>query len=122
MASNITHDDTFQLYDLRVEVVCPPGKRIMCGAKEGDHFILQGEMLYLPQGQGMSIYSLGTDGFIHAALLGMLILYSCSPPTACSEAAHDSQERLDHHRCTDRVPRPRLPLSVEDFQRSKSHV
>lgn len=52
-------DDTFTLYDLRVEVVCPPGSRIMCGAKEGDYFTLEGEMLYLPPGQGISIYSLG---------------------------------------------------------------
>ncbi|KAG1728176.1 uncharacterized protein EDB91DRAFT_1060765 [Suillus paluster] len=50
--------DTFQLYDLRVEVICPPGERILCGAKEGDHFILEGEMLHLPPGQGFSIYSL----------------------------------------------------------------
>ena len=52
-------DDSFQLYDLRVEAICPPGERIMCGAKIGDHFLLQGEMLYLPPGQGFSIYSLG---------------------------------------------------------------
>ncbi|KAI0324901.1 hypothetical protein GY45DRAFT_1261932, partial [Cubamyces sp. BRFM 1775] len=52
-------DDTFQLYDLKVEVVCPAGQRIMCGAKEGDYFTLEGEMLYLPPGQGISIYSLG---------------------------------------------------------------
>ena len=56
--STASTDDSFQLYDLRVEVVCPPGKRIMCGAKEGDYFTLQGEMLYLPPGQGISIYSL----------------------------------------------------------------
>jgi len=53
-------DDSFELYDLRVEAVVPPGKRIMCGAREGDHFTLQGEMLHLPAGQGFSIYSLGT--------------------------------------------------------------
>lgn len=52
-------NDCFQLYDLRVEVICPPGERIMCGATIGDHFILQGEMLHLPPGQGFSIYSLG---------------------------------------------------------------
>jgi len=52
-------DDSFSLYDLRVEVVCPPGKRILCGAKPGDYFILEGEMLRLPAGQGFSIYSLG---------------------------------------------------------------
>lgn len=51
-------DDSFELYDLRVEVVIPEGKRIMCGAKEGDHFVLEGEMLRLPPGQGFSIYSL----------------------------------------------------------------
>ncbi|KAL7280181.1 hypothetical protein PYCCODRAFT_1430818 [Trametes coccinea BRFM310] len=51
-------DDSFALYDLRVEVVCPAGKRIMCGAKEGDYFTLEGEMLHLPPGQGISIYSL----------------------------------------------------------------
>ncbi|KAH8691463.1 hypothetical protein BGW36DRAFT_304655 [Talaromyces proteolyticus] len=53
-------DDSFQLYDLRVEVACPAGKRIMCGAKEGDYFTLQGEMLYLPPNQGVSIYSLSS--------------------------------------------------------------
>jgi len=56
-ASNL---DEFQLYDLRVEVVCPEGERILCGARPGDYFILQGEMLYLPSGQGISIYSLCT--------------------------------------------------------------
>ena len=58
-------DDGFELYDLRVEVVSPPGARILCGAKPGDHFELQGEMLRLPEGQGFSIYSL-------AALLPLL--------------------------------------------------
>jgi hypothetical protein len=53
------NDDSFTLYDLRVEVICPPGERILCGAKPGDHFILEGEMLRLPPGQGFSIYSLG---------------------------------------------------------------
>ncbi|KPM42661.1 hypothetical protein AK830_g3889 [Neonectria ditissima] len=51
-------DESFDLYDLRVEVVCPPGKRILCGANEGDYFTLQGEMLHLPPNQGISIYSL----------------------------------------------------------------
>ncbi|PON26625.1 hypothetical protein TGAM01_v204635 [Trichoderma gamsii] len=58
MSKDTAHDDSFQLYDLRVEVVCPPGKRIMCGAKEGDYFTMQGEMIYLPPNQGISIYSL----------------------------------------------------------------
>lgn len=58
-AADAAADDSFELYDLRVEVVCPPGERIMCGAKEGDYFTLEGEMMYLPPGQGVSIYSLG---------------------------------------------------------------
>lgn len=54
-------DDSFELYDLRVEVVVPAGdgRRVLCGAQPGDHFTLQGEMLALPPGQGFSIYSLG---------------------------------------------------------------
>jgi hypothetical protein len=59
VALEMASDDSFQLYDLCVEVVCPQGSKILCGAKEGDHFTLQGEMLYLPANQGISIYSLG---------------------------------------------------------------
>lgn len=54
-------NDTFELYDLRVDVICPPNERILCGAKDGDYFILQGEMLKLPPDQGISIYSLSTN-------------------------------------------------------------
>src|ERR671923_81020 len=53
-------DDSFELYDLRVEVVAPEGGPIYCGAKVGDYFELRGEMLYLPPGQGISIYSLAS--------------------------------------------------------------
>jgi uncharacterized repeat protein (TIGR04076 family) len=48
----------FELYDLKVEVIVPPGARVLCGARAGDWFELRGEMLYLPPGQGFSIYSL----------------------------------------------------------------
>jgi uncharacterized repeat protein (TIGR04076 family) len=51
-------DDAFELYDLRVEAVCPPGATTFCGARDGDYFELKGEMLTLPPGQGFSIYSL----------------------------------------------------------------
>ena len=51
-------DDHFDLYDLRVEVVAPPNARLYCGAVPGDYFELRGEMLHLPAGQGISIYSL----------------------------------------------------------------
>jgi uncharacterized repeat protein (TIGR04076 family) len=52
-------DATFELHDLRVEVVAPPGAKLLCGAQAGDHFEMKGEMLYLPPGQGFSVYSLG---------------------------------------------------------------
>ena len=48
----------FDLYDLRIEVVGPEDQPIYCGARLGDSFELQGEMLRLPPGQGFSIYSL----------------------------------------------------------------
>jgi uncharacterized repeat protein (TIGR04076 family) len=50
--------DSFELYDLRVEVTAPEGGPIYCGAQPGDYFELRGEMLHLPPGQGFSIYSL----------------------------------------------------------------
>jgi uncharacterized repeat protein (TIGR04076 family) len=53
-------DDSFELYDLRVEVVAPPGEPIFCGATPGEYFELRGELLFLPPGQGFSIYSLAS--------------------------------------------------------------
>jgi uncharacterized repeat protein (TIGR04076 family) len=53
-------DDSFVLHDLRVEVVAPPGAKLYCGASPGDYFELKGEMLFLPPGQGFSIYSLSS--------------------------------------------------------------
>jgi uncharacterized repeat protein (TIGR04076 family) len=58
-------DASFEIYDLRVEVVGPEGGAIYCGARLGDYFELRGEMLHMPPGQGFSIYSL-------AALLPLL--------------------------------------------------
>ena len=51
-------DDSFELFDLRIEAVIPEGKPIYCGAKPGDYFELKGEMLSLPPSQGFSIYSI----------------------------------------------------------------
>lgn len=51
-------DDSFELYDLKVEVVAPAGARLWCSAEVGDWFELRGENLFLPPGQGFSIYSL----------------------------------------------------------------
>ena len=50
-------DDSFELYDLRVEIVAPPDRKIYCGTP-GDWFELRGEHLHLPPGQSFSIYSL----------------------------------------------------------------
>jgi uncharacterized repeat protein (TIGR04076 family) len=58
-------NDEFDLFDLRVEVVVPEGKKVQCNAKEGDWFEVRGEMLHFPDGQGFSMYSL-------AALLPLL--------------------------------------------------
>ena len=54
------NDDSFELYDLHVEVVAPADAKIYCGARLGDSFELRGEMLHLPAGQGFSIYSLAS--------------------------------------------------------------
>jgi uncharacterized repeat protein (TIGR04076 family) len=51
-------EDVFELFDLRVEAVVPAGAKVYCGARDGDYFELKGEMLTLPTGQGVSIYSL----------------------------------------------------------------
>ncbi|TCM52182.1 putative repeat protein (TIGR04076 family) [Rhizobium sp. PP-F2F-G48] len=53
-------DDGFDLYDLRVDIIIPEGGVVYCGARPGDHFELRGEMLHLPEGQGVSIYSLAS--------------------------------------------------------------
>ena len=50
--------DEFELYDLKVEVVAPPGAKLWCNASPGDWFELRGELLHLPPGQGFSLYSL----------------------------------------------------------------
>lgn len=51
------HDDSFTIYDLKVEWVAGD-KPCWCGQKEGDHFLLRGEHLELPPGQKWSIYTL----------------------------------------------------------------
>jgi uncharacterized repeat protein (TIGR04076 family) len=58
--SQSSADAEFELWDLKVEVVGPEGAPIYCGARLGDYFELQGEMLHLPAGQGMSIYSISS--------------------------------------------------------------
>ena len=90
----MTETDMFNLYDLRVEVVAPDGGAIHCGAKVGDYFELQGEMLYLPPGQGFSIYSL-------AAL--MPLLPAKQRPTARADwMSTDAEVACPDPNCTTR--------------------
>jgi uncharacterized repeat protein (TIGR04076 family) len=58
-------DDSFELYDLRVEVVAPPGAKIYCNSKPGDWFEVRGELLHFQPDMPFSLYSL-------AALLPLL--------------------------------------------------
>ena len=91
---SVSRDDSFELYDLRVEVVCPPNERIMCGAKEGDYFLLEGEMLHLPPGQGLSIYTLGkNDSMVRLVGLGAdRMKISISLAIVSSEATKNGSE------------------------------
>ncbi len=50
--------DTFELYDLRVEVVAPEGARLLCGQKVGDSFEAHGELLHFKPDQPFSLYAL----------------------------------------------------------------
>jgi len=52
-------DDTFELWDLRIEVVgCQPGKKMVCNHPIGSYFEVSGENLTLPAGQSFPIYPL----------------------------------------------------------------
>ncbi len=57
-------DDSFTLYDLKVEVVATE-KPMVCGHKAGDYFLVEGEDLVFPQTRSFSMYAL-------SALLPML--------------------------------------------------
>jgi uncharacterized repeat protein (TIGR04076 family) len=60
----MSSDDTFTLYDLRVEVVATD-RPMVCNHKPGDYFELSGENLRFPEGQTFPLYPL-------AALLPIL--------------------------------------------------
>lgn len=54
---NGTADDSFVLYDLKVEVV--EGDRPMvCSHRAGDYFLVQGENLVFPENTSFSMYAL----------------------------------------------------------------
>ena len=50
-------DDTFELYDLKVEVVATD-RPMVCSHKVGDYFLVQGENLVFPEQTSFSMYSL----------------------------------------------------------------
>jgi uncharacterized repeat protein (TIGR04076 family) len=57
--TDASEDDTFVLYDLRIEVVgCQPGKKMVCNHPVGVYFEVSGENLSLPPGQTFPIYPL----------------------------------------------------------------
>ena len=51
------HDDEFELWDLRVEVVGDPDQMV-CAHTPGDYFELSGENLTFPAGRPFSLYAL----------------------------------------------------------------
>ena len=50
-------DDTFTLYDLKVEVVASD-RPMVCSHKVGDYFLVQGENLVFQKDTSFSMYSL----------------------------------------------------------------
>ncbi|HRI35617.1 MAG TPA: TIGR04076 family protein [bacterium] len=53
------HHDTFELYDLHVELIAfRDDRRMTNGAKIGDSFEVRGENIFFPEGQGFSFYNL----------------------------------------------------------------
>lgn len=50
-------DDSFILYDLKVEVVATD-KPMVCSHHAGDYFLVEGENLIFPQANAFSMYSL----------------------------------------------------------------
>ena len=97
-------DDTFELYDLRVEVVATD-RPMVCGHRAGDWLELRGENLTLPPGQPFSIYAL-------AALLPIL--------PAKQRMTHPA--RLDDHRHRSRVSRSQLRRTVPHLAHRHAHV
>ncbi len=57
-------NDTFELYDLKVEVV-ETDRPFVCSHKAGDYFLVEGENLVFPENTRFSMYAL-------AAILPML--------------------------------------------------
>jgi uncharacterized repeat protein (TIGR04076 family) len=106
--SDSIEDDSFELWDLRVEAVVPAGTKAYCGAKDGDYFELRGEMLTLPPGQGFSIYSI-------AAVLPLLAAKQ-RPTHANDWMTSDSEVACPDPNCPSRLRIRRM--SLRRFRRS----
>ena len=57
MDKNNTRNESFYLYDLKVEVARSRGKMV-CNHKIGDYFNLRGENLSIPKGKTFTLYAL----------------------------------------------------------------
>ena len=55
-----TAGDQFSLYDLRIDVVLPPGAAFVCGHREGEAFRVVGEELVFQPGASFSFYALAS--------------------------------------------------------------
>ncbi len=103
-------EDSFELWDLRVEAIVPHGAKVYCGARDGDYFELCGEMLTLPPGQGFSIYSI-------AAVLPLLAAKQ-RPTHANDWMTSDSEVACPDPNCPSRLRIRRMGL--RRFRRSET--
>ena len=103
-------DDSFTLFDLKVEVVATD-KPMVCSHTAGDYFLVEGENLVFPEKNAFSLYAL-------AALLPMLpakqrplhkndwmlsdSLIACPDPNcgALFKITRTGTRRLSHAACT----------------------
>jgi len=108
--SDSIEEDSFELWDLRVEAVVPAGTNACCGARDGDYFELRGEMLTLPPGQGFSIYSI-------AAVLPLLAAKQ-RPTHANDWMTSDSEVACPDPICPSRLRIRRM--SLRRFRRSET--
>lgn len=95
-------DDGFELFDLRVEVVAPPGAKLWCGSAVGDYFEVHGEMLHFQPGMNFSLYSL-------AAVLPLLPAKQ-RPVAAADWMASDAEVACPDPNCPSRLRISRLGL------------
>jgi len=108
--SDSIEEDSFELWDLRVEAIVPQGSKAYCGARDGDYFELRGKMLTLPSGQGFSIYSI-------AAVLPLLAAKQ-RPTHANDWMTSDSEVACPDPNCPSRLRIRRM--SLRRFRRSET--